>query len=157
MSKKMIVTNQYLWCSNCGKYAFMCESFKLTGRWISKYRQQLFLMAGTNYFIFWNVSTINMIVSYLHLLIISNTTLLVFISHRNRIGERRGNNRTQEMNFVCLLDPQKNRSQKSCHKFSKVLFTSLIIYFLLLTILFSSASISKYAVGQVNEEKRNVH
>ncbi|XP_052030753.1 C-type lectin domain family 4 member A-like isoform X2 [Apodemus sylvaticus] len=40
-------------------------------------------------------------------------------------------------------DPQKNRSQKSCHKFSKVLFTSLIIYFLLLTILFSSALINK--------------
>jgi C-type lectin domain family 4 protein A len=49
------------------------------------------------------------------------------------------------MNFVCLSAPQrKNTSQKSCHKFSKVLFTSLIIYFLLLTILFSGALISKY-------------
>lgn len=111
-------------------------------------------MSGMNYFIFWNVSIINLIVSYLHFLI-SNITLLVFIRYRNRIGEGRGNNRTQEMNFVCLSDPpKKSKSQKSCHKFSKVLFTSLIIYFLLLTILFSSALISKYAVEQVSKEKR---
>ncbi|XP_038963817.1 C-type lectin domain family 4, member A3 isoform X1 [Rattus norvegicus] len=50
--------------------------------------------------------------------------------------------------------PKKSKSQKSCHKFSKVLFTSLIIYFLLLTILFSSALIilfKKYS--QLLEEK----
>lgn len=50
--------------------------------------------------------------------------------------------------------PKKSKSQKSCHKFSKILFTSLIIYFLLLTILFSSALIilfKKYS--QLLEEK----
>lgn len=50
--------------------------------------------------------------------------------------------------------PKKSKSQKSCHKFSKVLFTSLIIYFLLLTILFTSALIilfKKYS--QLLEEK----
>ncbi|XP_028616945.1 C-type lectin domain family 4 member A-like [Grammomys surdaster] len=42
-----------------------------------------------------------------------------------------------------LPAPQKkSTSQKSCHKFSKVLFSSLVIYFLLLTILFSSALIT---------------
>ena len=49
---------------------------------------------------------------------------------------------------------RKNTSQKSCHKFSKVLFTSLIIYFLLLTILFSGALITLFTkYSQLLEEK----
>ncbi|XP_021505647.1 C-type lectin domain family 4 member A-like [Meriones unguiculatus] len=50
---------------------------------------------------------------------------------------------------------KKNIYQKICHKFSKVLLTSLIVYFLLLTILFSGALITllkKYA--QLLELKR---
>ncbi|XP_031239182.1 C-type lectin domain family 4 member A-like isoform X1 [Mastomys coucha] len=50
---------------------------------------------------------------------------------------------------------KKNTSQKSCHKFSKVLFTSLIIYFLLLMILFSSVLITLFTkYSQLLEERR---
>ena len=82
--------------------------------------------------------------------------LLVFImDKKRRKGERRGNgNRSQDMDFVCLsAPPKKTTTHESCLRFSRVLFISFTIYFLLLTILFSTALISKYDRGTSRNKK----
>lgn len=83
--------------------------------------------------------------------------LLVFNMHKKRgVRERQGKRiRTQNVNLVCFSAPQKKTSShENCHRFSRVLFTALTIYFLLSTILFSTALISKSAVGQVTKRRK---
>ena len=58
------------------------------------------------------------------------------------------------MDFVCLsAPPKKTTTQEGYLRFSRVLFISFTIYFLLLTVLFSTALISKYDSGTSRNKK----
>ena len=161
MSKKMIVTNQYLRCSNCVDRRFICKSFKLFGKMQTKIPTTIILNVRSEWlYTYCNVSIINIIISYLHFPIILNIMLLVFIlQKKRRKGERRENRkRTQDMNFVCLsAPPEKTISKERCHRFSRVLLISFTLCFLLLTILLSIALISKYNHGKSSNEKERIH
>lgn len=77
MSKEMIVTNQYLRCSNCVDHRFIYKSFKLFGKIHIKILTTIILNVRNEWFCkHCNIFTINMTIFYLHFPIISNIVYL---------------------------------------------------------------------------------